>query len=199
MRYRLMAAALARIGRACLAGAGVGDRSRSHPLVDVRRRGGSGRRTGQGVRRHGQQLGRRRHCRLRRHGAPGHDQPHHRRRPDGRHPVQPPAARPRNWSQAGLMRDLTDVATKEKWAEIIRPKSLLDGCTIDGKVYCVAGQHPFLAVALALQRGLRRRPACRCRRTGTSSSPRHPRSKRPASSRWPSAGSPGRRPAPSTC
>jgi glucose/mannose transport system substrate-binding protein len=38
---------------------------------------------------------------------------------------------------AGLMRDLTDIATKEKWAEVIRPKSLLDGCTVDGKVYCV--------------------------------------------------------------
>ncbi len=39
--------------------------------------------------------------------------------------------------EAGLMRDLTDIATKEKWAEVIRPKSLLDGCTVDGKVYCV--------------------------------------------------------------
>ncbi len=39
--------------------------------------------------------------------------------------------------QAGLMRDLTDIATKEKWTEIVRPKSLLDSCTIDGKIYCV--------------------------------------------------------------
>jgi glucose/mannose transport system substrate-binding protein len=38
--------------------------------------------------------------------------------------------------EAGLMRDLTDLATKEKWAEIVRPKSLLDGCTLDGKIYC---------------------------------------------------------------
>lgn len=38
--------------------------------------------------------------------------------------------------QEGLMRDLTDVATKEKWAEVVRPKSLLDSCTIDGKIYC---------------------------------------------------------------
>ncbi|MGI6854677.1 ABC transporter substrate-binding protein [Mesorhizobium sp. 1B3] len=38
--------------------------------------------------------------------------------------------------EAGLMRDLTDVATKGKWTEIIRPKSLLDSCTIDGKIYC---------------------------------------------------------------
>lgn len=39
--------------------------------------------------------------------------------------------------EAGLLRDLTDIATKEKWSEVIRPKSLLDGCTVDGKVYCV--------------------------------------------------------------
>ncbi|ATN34508.1 ABC transporter substrate-binding protein [Rhizobium sp. ACO-34A] len=38
--------------------------------------------------------------------------------------------------QSGLMRDLTDVATKENWKEIIRPASLLDSCTIDGKIYC---------------------------------------------------------------
>jgi glucose/mannose transport system substrate-binding protein len=38
--------------------------------------------------------------------------------------------------QAGLMRDLTDLATAEKWTEVIRPKSLLDSCTIDGKIYC---------------------------------------------------------------
>ncbi len=39
--------------------------------------------------------------------------------------------------EAGLLRDLTDVATKENWREVIRPASLLDGCTVDGKVYCV--------------------------------------------------------------
>jgi glucose/mannose transport system substrate-binding protein len=39
--------------------------------------------------------------------------------------------------QAGLMRDFTELAAKEKWAEIVRPKSLLDGCTVDGKIYCV--------------------------------------------------------------
>jgi glucose/mannose transport system substrate-binding protein len=38
---------------------------------------------------------------------------------------------------AGLMQDLTELATKEKWAEILRPKSQLDSCTVDGKVYCV--------------------------------------------------------------
>jgi glucose/mannose transport system substrate-binding protein len=38
--------------------------------------------------------------------------------------------------QAGLMRDLTDVATREHWKDIIKPASLLDSCTIDGKIYC---------------------------------------------------------------
>lgn len=38
--------------------------------------------------------------------------------------------------QAGLMRDLTDVATRENWKEIIKPASLLDSCTIEGKIYC---------------------------------------------------------------
>jgi len=39
--------------------------------------------------------------------------------------------------QAGLMRDLTDVAEKEHWKDVIRPASLLTECTVDGKVYCV--------------------------------------------------------------
>jgi glucose/mannose transport system substrate-binding protein len=38
--------------------------------------------------------------------------------------------------QAGLMLDLTDVAEAQKWREVVNPVSLLDGCTIDGKVYC---------------------------------------------------------------
>jgi glucose/mannose transport system substrate-binding protein len=38
---------------------------------------------------------------------------------------------------AGLMRDLTDVAEKEHWKDVIRPASLLDECTVDGKVFCV--------------------------------------------------------------
>lgn len=38
--------------------------------------------------------------------------------------------------QSGLMRDLSDVAEKGKWKEVIKPSSLLDSCTIDGKIYC---------------------------------------------------------------
>ncbi|MGV1915936.1 ABC transporter substrate-binding protein [Rhizobium sp. 22-785-1] len=38
--------------------------------------------------------------------------------------------------QARLMRDLSDVAEKGNWKEVIKPASLLDSCTIDGKIYC---------------------------------------------------------------
>ena len=38
---------------------------------------------------------------------------------------------------AGLMKDLTAVAEKEHWKDVIRPESLLKECTVDGKVYCV--------------------------------------------------------------
>ncbi len=38
--------------------------------------------------------------------------------------------------QSGLMRDLSDVAEKGKWKDVIKPSSLLDSCTIDGKIYC---------------------------------------------------------------
>src|SRR5260221_787678 len=38
--------------------------------------------------------------------------------------------------QAGLMKDMTAVAEKEGWKKIIYPQSLLDSCTIDGKIYC---------------------------------------------------------------
>ena len=39
--------------------------------------------------------------------------------------------------KAGLMQDLTELATKEDWAHILRPASQLASCTVDGKVYCV--------------------------------------------------------------
>jgi glucose/mannose transport system substrate-binding protein len=38
---------------------------------------------------------------------------------------------------AGLMQDLTELATAEDWANILRPKSQMESCTVDGKVYCV--------------------------------------------------------------
>lgn len=38
---------------------------------------------------------------------------------------------------AGLMQDLTELAVAEDWANILRPKSQLESCTVDGKVYCV--------------------------------------------------------------
>ncbi|MDC1262474.1 ABC transporter substrate-binding protein [Planktomarina temperata] len=39
--------------------------------------------------------------------------------------------------EAGLLLDLTDVAEAGGWAEIVNPSSLLDACTLDGKIYCV--------------------------------------------------------------
>lgn len=38
--------------------------------------------------------------------------------------------------EAGLLLDITDVAEAGNWEEIIQPPSILDGCTIDGRVYC---------------------------------------------------------------
>ncbi|WP_421929443.1 ABC transporter substrate-binding protein [Neoaquamicrobium sediminum] len=39
--------------------------------------------------------------------------------------------------EAGLMRDLSDIAEEGKWREVVHPSSLLDSCTLDGKIYCV--------------------------------------------------------------
>ncbi|ATU95616.1 ABC transporter substrate-binding protein [Phyllobacterium zundukense] len=39
--------------------------------------------------------------------------------------------------KAGLMTDLTELATKEGWADFIRPSKLLDACKFEGKIYCV--------------------------------------------------------------
>jgi glucose/mannose transport system substrate-binding protein len=38
--------------------------------------------------------------------------------------------------EAGLMLDLTDVAEAEGWKDVIFPPSLLDSCTVDGRIYC---------------------------------------------------------------
>ena len=38
---------------------------------------------------------------------------------------------------AGLMQDMSDLAAKEHWHDIVRPKSQIDGCTKDGHTYCV--------------------------------------------------------------
>ncbi|MBO0344226.1 carbohydrate ABC transporter substrate-binding protein [Roseibium sp. CAU 1637] len=39
--------------------------------------------------------------------------------------------------EAGLMRDLSDIAEKNHWKDLVSPSSLLDSCTLDGKIYCV--------------------------------------------------------------
>ncbi|AUQ52553.1 putative sugar-binding periplasmic protein (plasmid) [Phaeobacter inhibens] len=39
--------------------------------------------------------------------------------------------------EAGLMTDLTELAEKEGWRDIVNPPSLLDSCTYEGRIYCV--------------------------------------------------------------
>jgi len=39
--------------------------------------------------------------------------------------------------EAGLMTDLTELAEAQGWKDIVNPPSLLDACTLDGRVYCV--------------------------------------------------------------
>ncbi|MEP5728639.1 MAG: ABC transporter substrate-binding protein [Sulfitobacter sp.] len=39
--------------------------------------------------------------------------------------------------EAGLMTDLTEIAEKEGWKDLVNPSSLLDACTYEGRIYCV--------------------------------------------------------------
>ncbi|MBL4645091.1 MAG: carbohydrate ABC transporter substrate-binding protein, partial [Rhizobiales bacterium] len=39
--------------------------------------------------------------------------------------------------EAGLMADLTELAEKEGWRDIVNPVKLLDACTLDGRIFCV--------------------------------------------------------------
>lgn len=39
--------------------------------------------------------------------------------------------------EAGKLRDIDSLANSEGWRDLARPSSLLDACTVDGKVYCV--------------------------------------------------------------
>lgn len=39
--------------------------------------------------------------------------------------------------EAGLMLDLTELAEAEGWRDVVNPVRLLDGCTLDGRIYCV--------------------------------------------------------------
>ncbi len=56
--------------------------------------------------------------------------------------------------QAGLMRDLTDVAEKGKWKDFIKPASLLGELHHRRQDLLRAGQHPFLAMVVAFQRSV---------------------------------------------
>ena len=96
--------------------------------------------------------------------------------------------------EAGLMRDLTDVATAEHWADVVAAPQLLEGCTLDGKIYCVPVNIHSWQWLWLIEQGVRGRRRPGARPTGTSSSPRRPSCARPARSRWRSAARPGRRP-----
>jgi len=39
--------------------------------------------------------------------------------------------------EAGLLLDLTEVAEAGGWVDIVNPSSLLEACTLDGRIYCV--------------------------------------------------------------
>ncbi|MFA3920381.1 ABC transporter substrate-binding protein [Ruegeria hyattellae] len=39
--------------------------------------------------------------------------------------------------EAGMMTDLTELAEAEGWRDFVNPSSLLDGCTYEGRIYCV--------------------------------------------------------------
>lgn len=72
--------------------------------------------------------------------------------------------------QAGLMRDLSDVAAKGNWKDVIKPASLLDSCTIDGKIYCApVNIHSWQWLWLSMKPSRRR--ASKFRRTGRNLSP----------------------------
>ncbi|MEM5475441.1 ABC transporter substrate-binding protein [Pacificibacter sp. AS14] len=38
--------------------------------------------------------------------------------------------------EAGFLRDITDIAEAEGWKDIVNPPSLLESCTVDGRIYC---------------------------------------------------------------
>ena len=38
--------------------------------------------------------------------------------------------------ESGLLRDITDIAEAEGWKDMVNPSSLLDACTVDGRIYC---------------------------------------------------------------
>ncbi len=38
--------------------------------------------------------------------------------------------------EAGLLRDITDIAEAQGWKDVVNPSTLLDACTVDGRIYC---------------------------------------------------------------
>lgn len=70
--------------------------------------------------------------------------------------------------QAGLMRDLSDVAEKGKWKDVIKPASLLDSCTSTAR--SIAPRSTFIpGNGCGFPTRPSRKRASRFRRTGRSS------------------------------
>ena len=76
--------------------------------------------------------------------------------------------------EAGLMRDLTDLADRGELGRRRRPPVAARELHARRQDLLRAGQHPLVAVAVALATRRSRTPACRFRPTGTSSSRRRP-------------------------
>lgn len=54
--------------------------------------------------------------------------------------------------EEGLMLDLTELAEKEGWKDLIRPAKLLESCTLDGRIYCVpVNIHSFQWMWISLE------------------------------------------------
>ena len=81
------------------------------------------------------------------------------------------------------MRDLTDLATERELGRGGQPAVAARELHARRQDLLRAGQHPLLAVAVAVEQGLRGRRRAGARPTGTSSSPPRPRCARPARSR----------------
>jgi len=61
--------------------------------------------------------------------------------------------------EAGMMTDLTSVADREGWRNLVNPSSLLESCTFEGRIYCVpvnihSSQWLWLSHAAFIQAGV---------------------------------------------
>ena len=89
--------------------------------------------------------------------------------------------------EAGLMRDLTDLATAENWADVVNRAVAARELHARRQDLLRAGQHPLLAVAVAVEQGVRGRRRAGPDQLGRVRRRRRRSCARPARSRSPSA------------